>query len=310
MVKSETKENSEQRTVVKKSSNTNIGVEQSNLARYAIGYILKGERILQQGDKSTNITKGSIFFLGLGVHYIEDIPAENAPFEQLVFYYTPDSLQRAIVNLSTETLKNHNTNETRRQAAIQTTSVVNNQPNKLLQNFFIGVNSHLENGGFSLNKEFERLKLTELAHLILHHGSTELKCAMMESLDCERAEFERIIYSNILVDRNISELASLAGRSVTSFKQFFKTLFGMPPHRWYLQRRLEHAQLLLSTTKEPIAQIGALAAFPNTSHFIKLFKRQYGMTPATYRHQALAASQAEPTELEELRAGEERAIGA
>ena len=51
------------------------------------------------------------------------------------------------------------------------------------------------------------------------------------------------------------------------------------------------SRLLLGTGKfassalmsAAIAEIGTACAFPNTSHFIKLFRKQYGMTPATYR---------------------------
>ena len=42
--------------------------------------------------------------------------------------------------------------------------------------------------------------------------------------------------------------------------------------------------LLLISTDKAIAEIGTACAFPNTSHFIKLFRKQYGMTPATYRN--------------------------
>jgi AraC-like DNA-binding protein len=40
--------------------------------------------------------------------------------------------------------------------------------------------------------------------------------------------------------------------------------------------------LLVSTTKS-VSEIGNECTFPNTSHFIKLFKKEYGNTPAAYR---------------------------
>ena len=42
-------------------------------------------------------------------------------------------------------------------------------------------------------------------------------------------------------------------------------------------------RFVLISTDKAIAEIGTACAFPNTSHFIKLFRKQYGMTPATYR---------------------------
>ena len=43
------------------------------------------------------------------------------------------------------------------------------------------------------------------------------------------------------------------------------------------------SRLLLISTSKSISEIGIECTFPNTSHFIKLFKKQYGTTPAIYR---------------------------
>ncbi len=58
----------------------------------------------------------------------------------------------------------------------------------------------------------------------------------------------------------------------------------MPPHKWFIRQRLMHSRLLLISTSKSISEIGNECTFPNTSHFIKLFKKEYQMTPATYRH--------------------------
>ena len=51
--------------------------------------------------------------------------------------------------------------------------------------------------------------------------------------------------------------------------------------------------MLISTNKS-ISEIGNDCNFPNTSHFIKLFKKEYGMTPASYRHRHAAGGESEP----------------
>ncbi len=91
------------------------------------------------------------------------------------------------------------------------------------------------------------------------------------------------MYDHIFDDISIDELAALCNRSLTSFKKEFKRVFLMPPHQWFIRQRLMHARMLLISTSKSISQIGSECAFPNTSHFIKLFKKEYGMTPATYR---------------------------
>ena len=70
-------------------------------------------------------------------------------------------------------------------------------------------------------------------------------------------------------------------RSLTSFKKEFKGIFGMPPHRWIVEKRLERARMLLISTNKTVSEVGTECGFANISHFIKLFKRRFGTTPKT-----------------------------
>jgi AraC-like DNA-binding protein len=79
-------------------------------------------------------------------------------------------------------------------------------------------------------------------------------------------------------------LAQKCNRSLTAFKKEFKKRFNEPPHQWCIHQRLAHARLLLVSSGKSVNQIGNECNFPNTSHFIKLFKKEYGTTPVAYRN--------------------------
>lgn len=66
-----------------------------------------------------------------------------------------------------------------------------------------------------------------------------------------------------------------------------------------------HSRLLLISTSKSISEIGNECTFPNTSHFIKLFKKEYQMTPATYRHRHLSDAATEGAESPQNGAGEQ-----
>lgn len=74
-----------------------------------------------------------------------------------------------------------------------------------------------------------------------------------------------------------------------------RPIYGTSPHQWLIRQRLIHARLLLISTDKAIAEIGTACAFPNTSHFIKLFRKQYGMTPETYRNRHRGPEELQPT---------------
>ena len=131
----------------------------------------------------------------------------------------------------------------------------------------------------------ENIKLTELIYLIVSQDKACLKNKVLNNVDTARDNFEQIIYSHIFTDISIEKLAEKCNRSLTSFKKEFRRHFFMPPHRWFIKQRLMQSRLLLISTSKSISEIGIECTFPNTSHFIKLFKKQYGLTPAIYRNQ-------------------------
>ena len=76
------------------------GIQSQALSRYAIGYILRGTKYIYEGDKRQTLTRGDVFYLGIGHHYIENFPENGQPFEQVLFYYTPADLQRILMHLN------------------------------------------------------------------------------------------------------------------------------------------------------------------------------------------------------------------
>jgi AraC-like DNA-binding protein len=136
---------------------------------------------------------------------------------------------------------------------------------------------------FNNGSAAETLKMTELLYLILSNDECCLKNKILNNIDSVKESFEQIINDSIFEDISIEELASKCGKSLTSFKKDFKKQFYEPPHKWFIRQRLMHSRLLLISTDKSISEVGSDCGFPNTSHFIKLFKKEYSMTPANYR---------------------------
>lgn len=82
-------------------------------------------------------------------------------------------------------------------------------------------------------------------------------------------------------DISIDELAGLCGVSRFHFIRAFKNVFGLPPHAYINQVRLQHARkLLLAGTSACDAALES--GFYDQSRLNHLFKRCYGVTPARY----------------------------
>lgn len=63
----------------------------------------------------------------------------------------------------------------------------------------------------------------------------------------------------------------------------FSYYFGTSPINYLTAQRIKNAEILLSTTRLKVNEIGQQVGYENTTHFINSFKKQIGMTPLNYR---------------------------
>jgi len=83
----------------------------------------------------------------------------------------------------------------------------------------------------------------------------------------------------------LSTLAQLARLSQHHFCRAFKQSFGIPPHQYHVQRRIEQAKLLLADRSISITDIGFTLGYSQTSSFSVAFRKNTGWTPSEYRRE-------------------------
>jgi AraC family transcriptional regulator len=81
---------------------------------------------------------------------------------------------------------------------------------------------------------------------------------------------------------SLAKLAAEIGVSEGHFIRLFKARFGVAPHQYVVKRRLEHGKELLSSDMN-LAQVAAASGFSDQSHFTRVFKREFHMTPSAWR---------------------------
>jgi AraC family transcriptional regulator len=82
---------------------------------------------------------------------------------------------------------------------------------------------------------------------------------------------------------SLSALAQLVRLSPYHFCRAFKKSFGIPPHRFHTQRRMEHAKILLAKPAASVTDVGIAIGFSATSSFTTAFRNATGLTPTGYQ---------------------------
>jgi AraC-like DNA-binding protein len=160
---------------------------------------------------------------------------------------------------------------------------------------------YLVNGECRVDDDKGVVRLSKYSPTILHAGFHSIVCHVgddalfelviihverRELFNCatevsrEQQRFETAVLKGVASNISVEELSSMCYLSVSTFKRRFHDYYHIPPHRWFLCRRLEIASAILHKTSLPTFTIARLCGFINVSHFIATFKRRYGTTPS------------------------------
>jgi len=84
---------------------------------------------------------------------------------------------------------------------------------------------------------------------------------------------------------SLVRLAGLAHLSQHHFCRAFKQSFGLAPHQYHVQRRIERAKVLLAEGAASVTDVGLTLGYAQTSSFSVAFRKTTGWTPSEYRRQ-------------------------
>ena len=81
----------------------------------------------------------------------------------------------------------------------------------------------------------------------------------------------------------LAQLGAVVFMSPYHFARLFQHSTGLPPHRFVVRARIDHAATLLAAPDLSVSQISRVVGFRTPSHFATVFHRTMGVTPTEYR---------------------------
>lgn len=97
--------------------------------------------------------------------------------------------------------------------------------------------------------------------------------------------FKEQILANLNKPPSIGEVAKEVNVSVSYLYRLFKSEVGITIVQYIHEQRLEKARKLLEETFSQVNQVGFEVGIRDQSHFVRDFKKKYGLTPTEYRKQ-------------------------
>lgn len=116
----------------------------------------------------------------------------------------------------------------------------------------------------------------------------------VERIQSEKASTRQELFRRLLNARNfmdgfyqekisIADIADRAALSEYHLHRTFRQCFGITPHQYIIQKRLENAQFMLRKDQHSVGEIAVLNGFSDIHAFSKAFKKCFGISPTKFK---------------------------
>ncbi len=239
-------------------------------------FIASGKKIWRTIYHSYEVVDGDIIFIKKGANLTHQFFDDKFC---AVFLFIPDEFIKSFLTRHNSLLNTPQKDLSEQDAVIRV------EKDELLGNYYQSIRSYL-----SLSqKPNEQLMLLKFEELLLSLFSNRQHKALTDyfiSL-CQDQEYHmgRVMEENFAYNLKLEDYARLCHMSLSAFKKSFKKNYQTTPAKWLQQKKLELAYHKVINTDQHINQISLECGFEDVSHFIRVFRKKYQLTPLQYRLQ-------------------------
>ena len=234
-----------------------------------LNVVYKGTKILHTVDGDIEIKAGEAFFITKGEYIMSEVVSDE-DYECLLIFFDHQMTRKLISELPFKL------NSTK---SIETKNIFKFQVDSFLQNSVDTLKNYLENKP-KFTEELITLKLKELILLILGTDSKENFISFCQNLIFDKSDLKSFMETNFEKDLTLEEFAKLSGRSLSGFKNEFKSIFGETPMQWILKKRVEKGKFLIQELRYDVGTAALSVGFKTHAHFSRVYKKQFNTNPS------------------------------
>ena len=239
-------------------------------------YIISGRKMWKSIFHDYEVHQGDILFIKKGANFTHQFFDDEFC---AIFLFLPDDFIKSFLQKNPHFIKEA------KNKSLNPEPIVHLTPDELLESYFSSVASYLSLSK-KPNEQLLKLKFEELLlHVCTNVHYQQLKDYFVSLTQNQAHQMSYVMEANFAYNLKLEDFARLCYLSLSSFKRLFKQLYKTTPAHWIKQRKLDLARKLLVTSDLAISQISLQCGFEDTSHFIRVFKSNYKITPHQYRLQ-------------------------
>jgi AraC-like DNA-binding protein len=237
-------------------------------------FIIRGKMLWRTSDTEILVKKGDAFFVKKGAIKVQTFYKED--FCELIVF-VPDEFIKEVIN-------KHKISFALGKSTTKSRSIFPLHSEDVLTAYFESLYSYF----IQSKQPSESLLKLKFEELIINIISNDKNLPVINHFkyicECSKISLREIMEANFTSNLSLAEFASLCGRSLSTFKRDFFEIYDTSPGTWLMKKRLEYARYLLETTDKSIYEIIFDTGFKNRTHFIRIFKDEYGITPNRFKN--------------------------
>ncbi|MGZ3847382.1 MAG: helix-turn-helix transcriptional regulator, partial [Flavisolibacter sp.] len=244
-------------------------------------FITSGKKAWRTIYHTYEVNKGDVLFIKKGANLTHQFFDDEFC---AIFVFIPDEFIKTFLSKNSEFITQKQKDVSSQDGVLQL------QIDGLLENYQQSIQSYLLLPE-PPNKQLVQLKFEELLYSLFansaHHELTDYFISLCQD---ELYHMSTVMEQNFAYNLKLEEFARLCHMSLSTFKKSFREYYHTTPAVWLKERKLDRALHQLLTSDLKISQVSFENGFEDTSHFIRVFKQKYGLTPLQYKQKLQGAT--------------------
>jgi AraC-like DNA-binding protein len=237
-------------------------------------FILSGKKMWRTIYNNYEVDQGDIIFIKKGANLTHQFFDDEFC---AIFFFIPDDFIKSFLKRNTSLLSAPQKNLSGQDSVLRICR------DELLESYCQSVQGYLSLSE-KPNEQLLKLKFEELLlSLVSNKKHQDLTDYFISLCQSREHHMNRVMEENFAYNLKLENYAELCHMSLSTFKTTFKKYYNTTPAAWLKQKKLVLAHHKINTSGVPISQISFECGFEDASHFIRVFKQQYQLTPFQYR---------------------------